>query len=89
MSGKYSHPCSASCFPRNPVERAGAGAERRRSLFVRDLQEQATQRGTTCQMGGPEREHQETIKFGGWSASRGYVLGGGAALVYIEIKAEK
>lgn len=70
----------------------GSWAELRKPLFVWDLQEQAshTSAGTMCQMGGPEQEHQETIKFGGLSTSRGGVcVGGVRALVYIEIKAEK
>lgn len=63
----------------------GSWAELLKPLFVWDLQEQATQCGTMCQMGGPEQEHQETIKFGGLSTSKG-VRGGGLERLWFTLK---
>lgn len=67
----------------------GSRAELLSSLFVWDPQEEATQCGTMCQMGGPQRGTPRNHQVRWFERQQGCVLGGGVALVYIEIKAEK
>lgn len=67
----------------------GSCAELLSSLFAWDPQEEATQCGTMCQMGGPERGTPRNHQVRWFERQQRCVLGGGVALVYIEIKAEK